>query len=41
MNSEVEVSSWFLGVVYGGISALAIAAGVLSRRVVFPSKASG
>jgi hypothetical protein len=32
--SELEVPAWFIGLVYAGLAAIGIAAGVLGRRLV-------
>lgn len=32
--SELEVPAWYIGLVYAGLSAIGIAAGVLGRRLV-------
>ena len=32
--SELEIPGWYLGLVYAGLAAIGIAAGVLGRRLV-------
>ena len=34
VESEVEVPSWFLALLYGGLAALAIACGIAARRML-------